>query len=121
MIAFALAALLSQMPVDADGGSPAMDAGVFESDGGTSLTVPASFYSECVEAPPLVKTDGGFFMPQLRAERNACMLATCEASYVIETNNRPGWVPWVIGVAASIGAGIAIGWCAGTDCLKAKP
>lgn len=109
MISLVLALALSQAPADA---GVSVDAGA---------ELPANFYAHCTEAPPLEPVDGGFFLPELRAQRIACMLVTSEREVVRVNNEKPGWVPWVIGVGAGLAVGVATGWCVGTECWKTKP
>lgn len=77
----------------------------------------ASLYATCPEAPPVVALDGGWaLLPPARAERLACLMATCEADRrmkqeALEASPPPGW--W-LGASAVVvvvaAAAFAVGW-----------
>lgn len=78
-------------------------------DGGTSADAGVRFdaplYAMCPEAPPLVELDGGWkLLPPSRAERLACLLATCEADRRAKQDaledSPPPW--WWLGASAVV-------------------
>lgn len=91
----------------------ATDAGV---DAGVELPrFDAPVYQQCREAPPLVAVDGGYFMPEPRAQRLTCLLNTCEldraakSRFIGETPPPPAWWLWALGVTSALSLGVALG------------
>ena len=90
-------------------------------DGGVDAGTVIEFrYETCPEAPPSQRfsvgelaTEPGWFLPTKRAERNACIVATCEERLRQKTalsEPPPSWFIWssVLGVAM-LGLGITLG------------
>lgn len=72
-------------------------------DGGTLFS--DSLYSTCREAPPVVQLDGGWvLLPPERAERNACLMATCETDRQTRQNqSQPAqWVQVTTAIASAV-------------------
>lgn len=83
--------------VGVDGGGPLTDA----ADAGFPPPFAAPIYGKCpVTEEKAIEVDGGWLLPTARAERAACLLASCEED---RKNGRsgavatapPAWVWWV--------------------------
>jgi hypothetical protein len=91
----------------------AMDAGVQEQDAGP-VTLDAPVYARCREAPPLEPSDGGYFLPEARAQRLTCLLSTCEldrrekSKLLMELPPAPTWWLWVLSVTSAIALGALV-------------
>lgn len=90
-------------------------------DGGVDagVVLPAfddAVYAQCREAPPIVPVDGGYFMPEPRAQRLTCLLNTCEldreakSRFIGETPPPPAWWLWALGVTSALSLGVFIGF-----------
>ena len=94
--------------------APAQDAGVLK-DGGAVADFSAPLYRACLDAPPAEPGDGGWWMPQSRFERVACLMATCDVSRQLMKNEitnqpePPGWLPWAAGIVTAVTVGVGIG------------
>jgi len=115
MIAISLTVLLGQLS-GLDGGT--LDA---NTDGGTQLTVTSlPSYSQCPDAPLAVAVDGGFYLPELRAKRVACMLATCEENLKLKKDSSTFQTPW-LWVGVGVVSGIAAGFLGGFIYSETRP
>lgn len=91
----------------------ATDGGVPPDAGG--LTFSDGLYASCPDAKdaPATQLDGGWFLPEVRAQRVACLMATCETARRGEKEiaaTPPYW--WVAASVAVVGAlatGIGVG------------
>lgn len=98
-----LVLLLGTRVLAADGGVDA---------GSTLVDFSDPLYMQCEEAPPSITLpDGSSLLPKKRAERVACIMATCEVdrenkAKALEAAPPPSW--WVA-IIATAGAGIALG------------
>ena len=78
-------------------------------DGGTSESAPFSnaIYAACPDpgdAGLAERVDGGWFLPEVRAQRVSCLLAACEEDRKVRTQTEPKaptWV-WVVSTAADV-------------------
>lgn len=91
----------------------AMDGGI---DAGVKLPrFDDGVYRQCREAPPLVSVEGGYFMPEARAQRLTCLMNTCEldreakSRLIAETPPPPPWWLWALGVTTALSLGVALG------------
>jgi hypothetical protein len=116
-----VAILVAQTAAGADAGIAGVDAGIVRVDAGIvagDAGVDAGIeyipfndevYSVCPVAPPSERVDGGYFLPEMRAARNACLMATCDRALFDERHPDqqkppPGWVGYVL-----VGAGVVFG------------
>lgn len=83
----------------ADGGAP-------PADGGGGVT--AIDYG-CPEAPPAVQVDGGWFYPELRASRQACLLAaTAKHRDILLEKQEPAPIKGEAGSGMAIGIAVLV-------------
>ena len=86
--------------------------GATDPDGGVDFKAP--LYSQCSEAPPVERVDGGVFMSYPREQRVACRMATCErdrrgkARRLEQQRPPPAWWLWVSGLVAAAALGFAL-------------
>lgn len=87
-------------------------------DGGidAGIDFDVSLYAACPEAPPSVPLDGGLvLLPEPRARRVACLMATCETDRRLcrdEVNAAPPpW--WWVAVTGALVLGVVAGAVAG--------
>lgn len=96
----------------------AQDAGASDAGAGgasPSIRFDDAIYALCPDAPKAEPVDGGWFLPELRERRVACLMNTCEADRSRRAQEMagaappPSWVWWAVGVVAAGGIGFAVG------------
>lgn len=93
----------------------AQDAGVSDAGFVPSIRFDDAIYALCPDAPLAERHDGGWFLPDLRERRVACIMDTCEtdrsrrAREMAGAAPPPSWVWWAAGVVAAGAIGFAAG------------
>lgn len=127
LTALLVASLLSQL----DGGvtsAPSSTPAVSESSDAGVKPFSAAIYAECPEAGDAglaEPVDGGWFLPTIRAQRTACLLAACEEDRRYRASPEavtPSWV-WPVTVVADVvlKAGVAIATWGITKATSTQP
>lgn len=88
-------------------------------DAGTGWAAP--LYQDCPTAPPALRSEGGWFYPDLRKRRVDCLMETCRTHDELTSARLltdptvllPWWFFPTLGALLGLGVGLAVGYAIG--------